>query len=110
MKAVFLENCEVWRMKACPNEEIRNLYGKYGKKVLEGKKIDLPDRDRLEELNEICSKCIHALQIDEAVCPICGSDKLTKPRFDLRKTRYVELYFYYCKKCGRNLYSNKIFL
>ena len=109
MKAVFLENCEVWKIKACPNEDLRNLYEKNEKRILQGKKLDNPEEAELKRLNKICSKCIHALQIDEAICPICGSDNLTKPRFDSRKTHYIEIYFYYCKKCGRNLYSDKIF-
>lgn len=108
MKAIFLQNCEVWKIKACPNEDLRNLHEKHEKQILEGEKLKNPEEGELKRLNEICSKCIHALQIDEAVCPICGSDNLTRPRFDSIKP-WIEIYFYYCKKCGRNLYSDKKF-
>ncbi|MFX1537686.1 MAG: hypothetical protein ACFFDI_26110 [Promethearchaeota archaeon] len=106
MKAVFLQNCELWWMYICPNEELKKLHKKM---VFRKDKFKLPKGDELERLNKICSGCRHALQIYEAKCPVCGTNNLSKPAFDIKNKVSMDVYFYKCLVCKRNLYSTENF-
>lgn len=106
IKAIFLQYCELWGKKTCPSEKLRKLYKN---KILQGKKFKLPNGEELNNLNEICSNCTHALYIKEKKCPVCEGNDLHAIVLYLVKIGSMEIYNYECTKCGRNLYSTKKF-
>jgi len=107
VKAIFLQYCEFWDKKTCPNEELRELYMN---KILQGKKFKLPNGEELNNLNEICSNCTRALHIKEKKCPICEGTDLHAPILYMGKIGSMEIYNYECSQCGRKLYSTKRFI
>jgi len=114
--AIF-QICESWDNRNCPNEDLRELHEK---KMIEGKKFKMPEREELERLNEICSNCKNALPIDEKECPICGNENLQGSPlilFHEKQPQPIPLtsiesggitqYLYRCENCKRLLYSHK---
>jgi len=102
VKAIFQQNCDLWRMNTCPNEDLKKLHKEM---TLKKDEFKLPKGDELKRLNEICSRCRHALQIHEEKCPVCETDHLSKPAFNTRSLVSIDIYFYKCSACDRNLYS-----
>ena len=89
-------------MKTCPNEELKKLHKKM---TLKKDKFKLPKGDELKRLNKICSRCRNALQIHEEKCPVCETDNLSKRAFNLTSSVSIDVYFYKCSVCNRDLYS-----
>lgn len=106
MKAIFLQNCDLWWMNTCPNEDLKKLHKKMN---LKKDKFKLPKEDELKRLNKICSNCTHALQIHEARCPVCETNNLSRPVLDTESIVSIDVYFFKCSICNRNLYSTKNF-
>ena len=102
MKAIFVQNCELWWMRTCPNEDLKKLNRKM---TLKKDKFKLPKGEELKRLNKICSRCRHALQIYEPKCPVCETNNISKPASNIRNTVSIDVYFYKCSVCNRNLYS-----
>jgi len=102
MKALFML-CEDW--ETCENKDLQDLFEK---KVIEGKNFEWPTKQKLEELNEICSSCERSLELHEDECSVCGGTVLTTPPFPLPhefETASTTKYFYECMSCKRLLYS-----
>ncbi len=89
-------------MKTCPNEELKKLHKKM---TLKKDKFKLPKEDILKRFNKICSRCRNALQIHEEKCPVCETNNLPKPAVNISNTVSIDVYFYKCPVCNRNLYS-----
>ncbi len=106
MKAIFLQNCDLWWMNTCPNEDLKKLHKKM---TLKKDEFKCPKGDELKRLNKICSRCRHALQIHEEKCPVCDTNIISKPGFNTECTVSIDVYFYKCLICNRNLYSTKRF-
>ena len=102
MKVIFLQNCDLWWMNTCPNEDLKKLHKK---RTLKKDDFKLPEGDELKRLNKICSRCRHALQIYEAKCPVCETNNISRPAFNSKSTVSIDVYFYKCSICSRNLYS-----
>ncbi|MDH5466421.1 MAG: hypothetical protein OEY25_03280 [Candidatus Aminicenantes bacterium] len=106
MKAIFLQNCDLWWMNSCPNEDLKKLHKKM---TLKKDKFKLPKENELKRLNKICLRCRHVLQIHEAKCPVCETNNISKPAFNIRNSVSMDVYFYKCLICNRNLYSTERF-
>jgi RNA polymerase subunit RPABC4/transcription elongation factor Spt4 len=93
-------------MNTCPNEDLKKLHKKMN---LKKDKFKYPKGNELKRLNKICSRCRRALKIYEEKCPVCETNNISKPTFDIECAVSIDVSFYKCSICDRNLYSNKSF-
>ena len=114
---IIFQICDSWDKRNCPNIDLGKLYEK---KMIEGKKFKLPEKDELEEFNEICKNCKHALKTEERKCPVCENENLQGSPLILFHEKQphpipltsiesggITQYFYRCENCKRLLYSHK---